>query len=164
VFPRWGVALGGGFPGFATASAMYRPLSWLRLSAGPSWNYFAWGLQGGVAIAPWQSWITPVLSLEAGKFRRGNLGTLVKSDDEDAAKMKPLLARVDYGYAAADLGIELGSPRGFAFSLKVGLSWVSVGTSGSATYTTDSGSTVTMRDPSFRGTLGSAKLGFHYWF
>jgi hypothetical protein len=162
--PRWGVGLGGGFPGFATVSAMYRPLSWVRLSAGPAWNYFAWGLQGTVSVAPWRSWITPVLSLEGGKFRRGDLGSLVKSGDEDAAKMKPLLARVDYSYAALDLGVELGSQRGLSFSLKVGLSWVDVGTSGTATYTSEGGSTVTMRDPALRGTLGSAKLGLNYWF
>jgi hypothetical protein len=162
--PRWGLALGGGFPDFAKASVMFRPVSRVRLFAGPAWNYFAWGVQGGVELVPWSWAVSPVLSLEAGKFMRSDLGTLVSSDGEDAAKMKPLLARVDYAYAALDLGVELGSPRGFAFSLKVGLSWVSLGASGAATYTSDSGSTVTLRDPAFRGTLGSAKIGFHYWF
>jgi hypothetical protein len=162
--PRWGLALGGGFPDFAKASVMFRPVSRVRLFAGPAWNYFAWGVQGGVELLPWSWAVSPLLSLEAGKFMRSDLGTLVSSDGEDAAKMKPLLARVDYAYAALDLGVEIGSPRGLAFSLKVGLSWVSVGTSGAATYTSDSGSTVTLRDPALRGTLGSAKIGFHYWF
>jgi hypothetical protein len=162
--PRWGLALGAGFPDFATASLMYRPVSRVRLFAGPAWNYVAWGVQGGVAVVPWSWPVSPVLSLEAGKFKRSDLGTLASSDGEDAAKVKPLLARVDYAYAAVDVGVEIGSPRGFAFSLKVGLSWVSVGTRGAATYATDGGSTVTLRDPAFRGTLGSAKMGFHYWF
>jgi hypothetical protein len=105
-----------------------------------------------------------VLSLEAGKFRRSNLGSLVDDGDEDAAKLKPLLARVDYSYAALDLGVEIGSQRGFAFSLKFGLSWIALGTNGRATYAGDGGTTVSMRDPAFRGTLGSAKLGLHYWF
>jgi hypothetical protein len=78
--------------------------------------------------------------------------------------MRPLLRRVDYSYAALDLGLELGNPRGLAFSIRAGLSYVSVGAAGTATYTSDGGSTVTLRDPAFRGTLASAKLGFHYWF
>jgi hypothetical protein len=162
--PRWGIAIGAGFPDFANASLMFRPWRALRLYAGPAWNYFAWGVQGGVAVAPWNWWITPVLSLEAGKFRPSNLGSLIDDDDEDAAQVKPLVERVDYSYAALDLGFEIGSPRGFALALRFGLSHVNIGAKGTGSSSEDDGSSVSLRDPKFRGTLGSAKLDLQYWF
>jgi hypothetical protein len=162
--PGWGVSLGAGFPDFASASLMYRPWDFLRLSAGPAWNSVGWAIQGGVAIAPWNWALTPVLAVEGGRFFRSNYSRLLKDDDEDAADVKPLLERVDFSYVATDLGVDIGSPRGFAVSLRFGLSFVWLGLNGSATSRDDDGTSVTLRDPKLEATLPSAKLRLQYWF
>ncbi len=161
--PRLGLAVGGGFPDFATASLVYRPVSRVRLSAGPAWNYVGWGAQGGVAVVPWSFWIAPVLSIEAGRFFGTNLGFLAKDSGGVPQEMKPLLERIDYSYAALDVGLELGSPRGFSVSIRLGLSYVSLAAHGTATHTSDDGSVVSMTNPALHGTLPSLKLGFQYW-
>jgi hypothetical protein len=159
--PRWGVALGAGFPEFVAVDAMYRPWRFLRLRAGPSWNTVAFGIHGGVELVPVNWAITPVLALHGGKFLRSDFGRYLKGDDAD---VKPIVERIDYSYAAVDLGLELGSPRGFSVALRAGLSFVSVSSGGSATYADDDGRTVTMTKPSLAATLPSAKLTLQYWF
>jgi hypothetical protein len=161
--PRWGLALGAGFPEFATASVVFRPLRPVRLQAGPSWNYFGWGLQGGVTLAPWAFAVTPVLSLDAGRFFASDLSFLA-SDGDNGAAMKPLLENVSYSYAGAAVGLEVGSPRGLTFSIRIGLSYVSIATHGTGTRSEADGSSVTLSDPSLNATLPSLKLGVQYWF
>ena len=162
--PRFGVAIGGGFPEFATLSVLYRPFRFLRLSAGPTWDYAAWGGNVGVTLVPVNWWITPLLGLEAGHYLRSDYSKLVHGGGADAAQMRPLLRHVDYSYTAADLGLEIGSPRGFAFTLKLGLSWVWITANGTGTKTSDGGTTMSLTNPALRATLPSAKLGFQYWF
>jgi hypothetical protein len=164
VLPRWGLAVGGGFPDFGMASVLYRPASHLRLSAGPSWHYVGWGVHGGVTLVPWNAWLTPVLSLSGGRFFRTDVASAIKSTSEDLEDLKPLLRDMSYWYGALDVGLELGSPRGFALALRFGLSFVSLRANGTATYTSDDGAAVTLRDPRLRATMPSAKLAFQYWF
>ena len=162
--PRWGLALGGGFPDFATASVVFRPVSHLRFSAGPAWNYVGWGVQGGVALVPWRFWIAPVVSLEGGRFFRTNLAFLARGSGDVPEEVRPLLEKVDCSYAALDVGLELGSQSGFSSSIRLGLSYVSIASNGSATYTSDSGAVVSLSNPALHGTLPSLKVGFQYWF
>jgi hypothetical protein len=49
-------------------------------------------------------------------------------------------------------------------ALRLGLSFVSVASRGRASYASDTGSTVTLADPSLAATLPSAKLALQYWF
>lgn len=162
--PRLGVAVGGGFPDLATASILFRPVDSVRVFGGPSWGYVGWGLQGGVVLVPWNTWISPTLSLEGGRLFRSDLAFLAKDEGGVPAGIKPILRRVDYQYAALDLGLELGGPSSFAFSVRVGLAYVAVKANGTATYTNDDGTTVSFTDPAFHGTLPSLKLGLQYWF
>jgi hypothetical protein len=72
-------------------------------------------------------------------------------------------------YGAAHLGLELGSSRGLAFSLRAGLAWVSVLAKGTARTKSDGGAgageaAVEFDDPRVRGTIPSVKLGLQYWF
>jgi hypothetical protein len=159
--PRWGLAFGAGFPEFATASVVFRPLAPVRLHAGPSWNYFGWGLQGGVSWVPWRFAIAPVLSLEAGRFFASDL-SFVAGDDEGA--MKPLLDDVSYSYATAAVGLEIGSQRGLSFLFRLGLSYVSIATHGTGTRAEAGGSSVSLTDPKLNATLPSLELGLQYWF
>jgi hypothetical protein len=163
--PRFGVALGAGFPEFATLNLLYRPFRFLRVSVGPTWNYVGWGGSVGLTLVPVNWWITPLLGLEAGHYLRADYSKLVKNDtSSDTAAMKPLLRRVDYDYTAVDLGLEFGSPRGFSLTLRFGLSWVWLSANGTGTKTTDGGTTLSLTNPSLRATLPSAKLGLQYWF
>jgi hypothetical protein len=162
--PRFGVALGAGFPEFATLNLLYRPFSNLRVSVGPTFNYVGWGGSVGLTLVPVNWWITPLLGLEAGHYLRADYSKLMKDDSSDATAMKPLLRRVDYNYTAVDLGFELGSPRGFSLTFRFGLSWIWLTANGTGTKTTDSGTTLSLSNPSLRATLPSAKLGLQYWF
>jgi hypothetical protein len=159
----FGLSIGGGFPDFANANLLFRPVPWARLYAGPCWGYVSWGMQGGVVLAPWNGVATPTLSFQAGTLFSTDLRRFLKSDSKSANEVKPLLANVDYRYLAADLGLELGSPRGFNFFLRLGLSFVVIKANGSATHTADDGTRVTLRDPSVSAWMPSLKLGFQYW-
>ncbi len=160
-----GLSVGGGFPEGSAASLLFRPLLSIRFFGGPTWGYYAWGMHGGVVLAPWNGWITPTLSFEAGQLFRSNLSSLAKGGDSGTSQaMRSLLSRIDYRYVAGDLGLELGSPGGLAFFLRFGLSFVTVKANGSATYTNDNGTRVTITDPVIRATLPSTKLGLQYWF
>ncbi len=161
--PMVGLALGGGFPDLATVSLLVRPIPSIRFVGGPTWGYIGWGLHGGVVFVPGNWGVTPTFSLEAGKLFRSDATRFVK-EDENAVWLRPLLRAVDYQYVAADVGLELGSPRGFAFTLRVGLSWVTVKANGLATIESDDGTRLTLTDLTIRATLPSAKVGFQYWF
>lgn len=162
--PLLGVSLGGGFPDLVNANLLVRPVPWLRLYAGPCWSYVSWGVQGGVVLAPWSFVVTPTLSLQAGKLFGTSLRRFVRSDSQSAQDIKPLLGDVDFQYLAGDLGLEIGSPRGLAFYLRLGLSFVELRANGTTTHTSSDGTRVTLRDPSLGAWMPSANLGLQYWF
>lgn len=167
-YPEWGTAIDAGIPGGVNLDVLYRPMPFIRLWAGPAWNYAAFGFQGGagVALANWG--ITPVLSVEAGRYFSTDVAQFVKSGGSVPAEMKPLLQKISLNYAAALLGFEFGSPRGFSFALRLGLARLSLATHGSGTFTQDNGqggtTSVKFTDPRFTATAPALKLGFQYWF
>jgi hypothetical protein len=169
--PRFGLSLEGGVPEGGALGVMYRPLPYLRLWAGPAWNYASFGVQGGVAYQPFRLVVSPVVSLEAGDYFSADVSFLATGSSGVPEEIEPLMKDVRYRYGAAHLGLEVGSPRGFAFSLRLGLAWVSVQAKGTARATADAGSgagsgtaTVEFDDPRVRGTVPSLKLGLQYWF
>lgn len=169
--PRFGLMLEGGVPQGAALGLLYRPLPSIRLWAGPAWNYASFGLQGGAAFQPWRSFLSPVLSVEAGRYFSSDVSFLANGSSGVPEELEPLMDDVRYGYGAAHVGLELGSSRGLALSLRVGLAYVSVQAKGTARTTADTGAgagggtaTVEFDDPRLRGTLPSVKLGLRYWF
>jgi hypothetical protein len=166
-FPRFGVSAALGVPDGAVLSGVFRPLDWLRLSAGGSWNYFGYGLQGGVGVAPFHWPIDPTLNLELGHYFDSDMTWVASNAAGVPTELKPLLERVGYNYANAQLGIEFGSARRFVFFVRAGISyfWTTIHGVSQATNTyTSGGSTQTanvrIADPEFRATLPSVKLGF----
>ncbi len=165
--PRWGLLVSGGFPEGLAASVVFRPVSEVRLYAGPMWNYVGWGAQGGVTIIPWQLGISPFLSLEAGRYFAADVTFLAGSAGGVPADIEPLLRHVAYDYASAHLGVEIGTRDAFAIVVEAGISYLSFTASGTASSQVDvSGTpaTVTFTDPHLRGTAPSVRVGIQTWF
>ena len=168
--PLLGVSLEAGFPDGGAVALLVRPHHMVRLSVGPTWNYLGWGVEGGVALVPWHWMLSPVLAVEAGRFFDSDLTWLANKSGGVPNELEPLLKKVGYTYASAQLGVEVGSQRGFSFVLRAGLSWFDLVAHGTAT-TTRSGGTpgaadavVTLSDPRVHAVVPSVKLGVQYFF
>ena len=170
-YPRWGLFLGAGVPQGGTLSLIYRPVPLVRLHAGPSWGYLKFGYHGGVTLTPIRWAISPTLGFEAGRYASINVASAVKETD---ASVAPLLRNVNVTYAAALLGFEFGSQRGFTFDLRVGLTWLKVDSKGTGTFTGSGGTvsggtttndaTIKVTNPTLRASAPTVQLGFQYFF
>ncbi len=163
---RFGVLLETGIPEGVALGVTFRPVPSVRLWAAPTWNYISFGGQVGLAVVPFRWVISPVLSVEGGRFIRADLSRFVNGGSGAPSEIEPLLKNVAYDFAAAHLGLEIGSQRGFAFSLRGGLAYVRVTTHGRAasTSTATGDAQVYFVDPRLAATIPSVKLGFQYSF
>jgi hypothetical protein len=164
---RFGLVLDAGFPEGASLSAVFRPIPEVRLWAGPAYNRLAAGIQGGATIVPWHLGISPILSLEAGRYFSADASFLANDESGVPGELAPLLRDLRYSYAAAHVGLEIGTRDGLALSLRAGLAYVSLQARGTTTTTHDEGGssvTVTFGDPSLRGVVPSVKLALQLWF
>lgn len=166
-FPRFGLSVAAGVPDGAVVSGLFRPLDFLRLSAGASWNYYGYGVQGGVGVAPFHWPIDPTLNLEVGHYFGSDLTWLADQGAGVPTELRPLLEDVGYSYANAQVGVEVGSSRRFVIFVRAGLSyfWATARGTTTTTSTDGTGQTVTVRisDPEFRATLPSAKVGILFY-
>jgi hypothetical protein len=164
---RFGLALDTAVPEGLTIGLTFRPVPSVRLWAGPAWNYLSFGAHAGVALVPFHWAITPALSFEAGRFFRADLTRFVKEDSGAPSEVAPLLRNVSYDYAAAHVGLEIGSQRGFAVALRAGLAYVRVIARGRTAPSAEGPAgeaQVTFVDPRLNATLPSVKLGIQYAF
>jgi len=167
-YPEFGLSLDAAAPAGVTLAFVYRPVPFVRLWAGPAWNYLAFGGEGGVGLAPFQGAVTPVLSLEAGRYRSANVkGKFGIKSGTSGNDPSVLLEDVTVSYGSLLLGLEMGSPRGFSFGLRVGLSrlWLKMGRT--ATFSSDQNgqpTTLTLVEPTAGGVAPALKFGFTYWF
>jgi len=159
---RYGVLFDTGFPdGFALSFA-YRPHWAVRLSLGGTYNLLAPGIRVGVAAVPFQTAVTPSLSLDAGHVFAADVGKVISGSTSIPKAVDPLLKSVSYNYADLLLGLEFGSQRKFNFYLKLGLSRVWASTSGTGQVTSGN-YTTTVKDPGVNLGIPSVKLGFIVW-
>jgi hypothetical protein len=133
------------------------------------WNWVGWGVQGGVTLVPWHLGVSPVLSLEGGRYFSADARFLAGKAGGVPAEVEPLLRNVSYDYASLHVGIEIGTRDAFAFTVVAGLSYVSLTANGTTTTTVTTGdppqnATVTFTDPHLRGTMPSVKAGVQIWF
>jgi hypothetical protein len=161
--PVLGLGVAGGAPEGLVVSAVVRPLDALRFFAGPAWNYFGWGVHGGVTLAPWRFAVTPTLTGEAGRYFAADLGWLAKTSAGVPAELEPLLHHVAYNYVAGHLGIELGDPRRFTFHVRAGLARIWLTAPGTTT-TQSGGAVVQLSDPHVDATIPSVRVGMQLWF
>src|SRR5450432_3741787 len=119
--PRLGVMLGAGVPDGATASAVYRPFSWLHAEAGGSYNMVSKGVRGGVSLLPFG--VGPSVSLEAGHTFDGNANGLARTFAGSSYSDNAVLQRIGYDYANLHLGLDFGGRR-VVFFIHGGMSYV----------------------------------------
>ena len=112
-------------------------LSWARLHAGLGWNYFAFGVQGGVTVALVRAGLTPTATLEGGTIFDADLRSPFSGLSIPTA-LRPSLASAGYSYASGLLGLELGNPARNVFFLRAGVTrvWSTLAGVDSATLTT----------------------------
>jgi hypothetical protein len=162
---RFAILVDAGVPDGFGLSLAFRPLRWVRLEVGVLENTVSPGIRGGATLIPFNFWITPTLTLEAGRYFSGNANGLAQKLSHNPSLNSPLLQDFNYEYGNAHLGLELGSSR-FAVYLHGGLTYL-VSTvrnvqlalqqnTGDASIQAKDGK-VTYRGP-------SAKLGFLIYF
>ncbi len=166
---RFGVLFDAAFPDGLALSLAWRPHWAFRLSAGGTYNLIGAGIRGGISAVPFQSAVTPSLSLDLGHVFSSDMGTAVRLFGNRLPEtLQPLLKSVSYDYADLLLGLEVGSQRRFNFYLKAGVSWIWSTAHGTSTFqypgpSAGSTFTATATDPSVNPVLPCFKLGFIYW-
>jgi len=158
--PVLGLQLGLGIPDGAALSAVYRPWYFLRLNAGPTYNYVGFGVQGGATLVAAHFPITPTLTGEGGYFFPGNVNArLAHFGINPPVGIQPLLNDVGYSFLSSQLGFEVGAPDTFVFFLRFGLAWLFPRATGVATAQSNS-TTVTVNGLQGRVAIPTANLGF----
>lgn len=159
---RYGILFDAAVPDGFGLSFAYRPHWAVRLSLGGTHNILAPGIRAGVSAVPFQSAVTPSISIDAGHVFAADVGKVISGSTSIPKGVDPLLKSVSYNYADLLLGLEFGSQRRFNFYLKLGLSrvWASASGTGQAS----SGNfTTTVKDPNVNLGIPSLKLGFIVW-
>jgi hypothetical protein len=160
--PLLGIMTDAGLPDGLAASLVYRPLRWLRVSGGGTYNLISSGVRGGVSLLPF-GW-GPSLSVEGGHYFDGDANKTIQRFAGAGYKPNAALERVGYDYANAHLGLDLGYRR-VTFYIHGGMSYirtaihnldqVAQSEAGSSSSTTIS----IKQDPTVRAFVPSAKLG-----
>jgi hypothetical protein len=156
---RVGLALTAGIPSGAAAELVVRPWRALRVHAGGAYDLASGGLLGGITFAPVRFPIAPVLEIEAGHFFEGDAsGLFARVPGLQGGLLQPL-RHVGYDFATAELGLELGLPGSFVFTVRVGLAAVQA-TVHDLAAAVSAGPAVSVADARVRAVIPSARLGF----
>lgn len=170
---HWGIMLDGGIPDGAGAAAIFRPMSWLRLSAGATYNFVAFGVRGGVSVVPFYFPFSPSLNVEVGHTFGGDATPILATAFQGTGITvdSPLLRQVDYDYANATLGFEFGLPKTFTIFLRLGISYIMSTLHNFEQVVQESAgqpgmpdTTITAQDPTLILTAPSLKLGLIVFF
>lgn len=167
--PKLGISADAGVPDGAAASIVYRPVSRIRLHAAMTYNLVSRGERVGISIAPFRTWFTPTLNLDAGRYRDGDANVVVRMVTGNAEFQSPVLEQFGYRYANAHLGLELGRQR-VTFYLHGGASYIETRlrnldtTSGDASSEDGATSVTFTSDPSATVISVSARLGLIVYF
>ena len=96
------------------------------MNAGLAYNVAGFGYRGGITLAPAQWAVTPTLNLDGGQYLSGDFNKIVTVTDPNVAvanAQRSLLSKRTYTFATAQIGLEFGSQRRFAFYLRGGLTY-----------------------------------------
>jgi hypothetical protein len=153
-----------GLPDGAGASLVYRPLKWLRVTGGGTYNMISSGVRAGASLLPF-GW-GPSLTLEGGHYFDGDANGLVRKFAGSSYQSNAVLERVGYDYANAHVGLDLGYRR-VTFFIHAGMSFIRASVhnvdqaiqSDSASSSSSSTTVAVKQDPIIRAFTPSAKLG-----
>jgi hypothetical protein len=120
-----GLMFDAGIPDGLHSALVWRPSPRWKTHAGLGFNVFAPGFRAGVSVSAFPFWITPALSLEAGRYFKGNANALAQMLTGDPEYDEPYLREVGYDYVSAHVGLELGYST-MTFYVHGGLSTVKV--------------------------------------
>jgi hypothetical protein len=115
----FGLMLDAGAPDGACLSLVVRPWSMLRAHAGGGYNMVGPGVRGGLTLIPFDTFLRPTLSIEAGRYFAGDLSTV----DELVPIGDVRQLRIAYDWASAHAGLELDWGGG-AFFIEGGVTRV----------------------------------------
>jgi len=166
--------LEGGIPDGVGASAIFRPMTWLRLSAGGAYNFVAFGFRGGVSVVPLYMPFSPSLNVDVGHFLGGDATPILQTAFQGtgyAVPDSPVLKQVAYDYADATLGLEFGLPKTFTIFLRLGVAYIRSTLHGFEQLVQEAAgqpgapdTTITAQDPTITLTAPSLKLGLIVYF
>jgi hypothetical protein len=117
----FGIGIDGGAPGGGGLTLLVRPLWWLRFNGGLAYNAIGFGYRGGISLAPGHWAVTPTLNLDVGQYLSGDFTKFVTVSDQN---VNLLLSKTTYSFGTAQLGLEFGSQRRFAFYIRGGITYV----------------------------------------
>lgn len=164
-----GLMFGAGVPDGVNSALVWRPTPRIRAHGGVAYNGFAPGVRGGISLAAIPFWITPSVSVEAGRFFSGNANLLAQMVSGDTSFDELALRDIGYDFANAHLGIELGY-EDMTFYLHGGMSAVQMSVRNvddflALAFESDEGPKIEVRsDPKLRLFAPSARTGFVYYF
>jgi hypothetical protein len=147
-----GVGVDAGVPGVAGATLLFRPWWWLRLNGGFAYDYIGYGARGGLSLVPGHWGVTPTLNLDYGRYLSGDAS---RFNAGAGPAERALLRHAVYDFATAQLGLELGSQRWFAFYVRGGVAYVTARASGAQL---SAAAAERSDDPSLRFTVGDATV------
>lgn len=163
--PRFGIMADAGLPDGANASIVVRPWRLLRLHGGLGYNGISKGVRGGATFVPFNTWFTPTLSVDYGRYFEGDANPLAARLSGDPEFHSDLLERVGYDYANAHVGLSFGK-KWATFYLQAGASRIAGNVRNLNAVTSGDGMSTSVSfntDPKVEIWSVSARLGFVFY-
>ncbi|NTX11821.1 hypothetical protein HUA76_13555 [Myxococcus sp. CA056] len=163
---RLGLLVDAGAPHGIGVSAVFKPLPWLRLQAGPTTNTLSLGFRGGLSLLPMQTFISPSINVEGGHYFGSDYNDVVDWLGATPTSATSAIRDISYDYVAGSVGLEIGAANRFNFFLHLGLSYVRMGVDDASALIEDATdeSDITARNLTVRATIPSVKVGFLFYF
>ncbi len=157
-WPRIGLMLDAGIPDGAIGSLVVRPWKWVRAYAGGGSNSVSAGWRGGLSLLPFGA--GPSISVEYGHYADGDANGLVRHLVSGEFNGSPLLNRIGYDYANAQLGLDFGGRR-VIFYIHGGISkvWAEIHNLNQAVNNNGSTTVEVTSDPKVTVVGSSLKIG-----
>jgi hypothetical protein len=163
---KLGVMLDVGAPDGVGISAVLRPAPWLRINAGLTTNTLSLGVRGGISLVPLSTFVSPSLNLDLGHYFDANYNELVNRLGGIPLQSSAPIGDVGFNYGGASVGLEIGNPERFSFSLRAGLAHGSMVIQDAERLLRDvtGDPDITAKPLTFRFTTPALKLGFLLYF
>lgn len=163
---KLGAMLDVGAPDGVGVSLVLRPAPWLRINGGVTTNTLSLGVRGGISLVPLSTFVAPSINLDLGHYFNASYNTLVTRFGGTSLQTTAPIEDVGYNYGGASVGLEIGKPDRFSFSLKAGLAHGSMVIQDAEQLLRDvtKDPELTAKPLSLRFTTPSIKLGFLLYF